>query len=258
MAAHRIKCLNQDRLVALLLKTNDLQEALSLAGVSLAYHERWLRNDPNYAARIEDCGVDAGLKASKKLRVEVSRQHRAMRNLAETDSRLTSEQVAAAKEKLVDAVTRLGTPYQACSKLGISYWTHRSWLRSDEVYACAIEDAIEMNTEMLEDAAIKRAVHGTSQPIYANGEIVGHRTVSHDQLMMFLLKGRRPDAYRNGSCSVVDVVVANTKSKSPNLSANDKIPRMRDAMEKLGYSPSEIEETIARARDLYGPPAAGS
>ncbi len=59
--------------------------------------------------------------------------------------------------------------------------------------------AIETGTEDLEQEARRRAFEGFEEPVYYKGEVCGYIQKYSDNLLMFLLKGRRPDAYRDRS-----------------------------------------------------------
>jgi hypothetical protein len=55
---------------------------------------------------------------------------------------------------------------------------------------------LEAGTDALEDEGRRRAMEGTKRPIYHGGKRVGFVTEHSDQLMMFLLRARRPEKYR--------------------------------------------------------------
>jgi hypothetical protein len=59
----------------------------------------------------------------------------------------------------------------------------------------AWDDAVEVGTQRLEDEAIRRATEGWEEPVYQRGELVGHVRRYSDALLMFLLRGRRPEVY---------------------------------------------------------------
>lgn len=70
---------------------------------------------------------------------------------------------------------------QACRAAEIGRTTAYDWRNADEDFAARWDAAIEEGTDLLEDAAKKRAIDGS------------------DTLMIFLMKGRRPDKYRDNS-----------------------------------------------------------
>lgn len=74
--------------------------------------------------------------------------------------------------------------------------THYVWMREDPLYAEAFETAKVLAAESLEDEAVRRAHEGTLKPVYQGGKLVGHINEYSDTLMIFLLKGKMPEKYR--------------------------------------------------------------
>ncbi len=66
---------------------------------------------------------------------------------------------------------------------------------ASETFWEAWDDAIEEGLDYLEEEARRRAFEGTQKPIYYKGMKVGVVREFSDTLMIFLLKGRRPDVY---------------------------------------------------------------
>jgi hypothetical protein len=77
----------------------------------------------------------------------------------------------------------------------------------DEDFAAAWAEAIEQGTQRLEDEALRRAVDGYDEETFnGEGELVRRVRRYDGALLQTLLKGRRPDVYREG---------ANVEVKSP-------------------------------------------
>ena len=72
---------------------------------------------------------------------------------------------------------------------------HYDWLASDQQYRAAFEQAKEQAAQTLEDEAIRRAYEGVERPVTIAGERELVREYS-DTLLIFLLKGVRPEKYR--------------------------------------------------------------
>jgi hypothetical protein len=70
---------------------------------------------------------------------------------------------------------------------------------ADEGFAEGWAQAVEQGTQMLEDEARRRAVDGVDEPIFQKGELAGHVRRYSDNLLMFLLRGRRPALYRESA-----------------------------------------------------------
>ena len=84
---------------------------------------------------------------------------------------------------------------------GVSTRTIYDHKAADSAFATALEDALEAGSDVLEDEARRRAVDGVTQEkgIYHRGNLVGSviETTYSDTLLIFLLKGRRPEKFRD-------------------------------------------------------------
>ena len=74
--------------------------------------------------------------------------------------------------------------------------THYYWLEADEEYAARFKDVEEGVTEALEAEARRRAQVGVEEPVFYQGERVDMIRRYSDTLLIFLLKARRPEVYR--------------------------------------------------------------
>lgn len=100
------------------------------------------------------------------------------------------------KGKFLEAYARLGNASAVQDETGISRFHHIKWLAKSADYRKRFEEAEEAATEILEREALRRAVHGREEPVYYNGQQVGKVTKYSDVLLIFLLKAKRPDVYR--------------------------------------------------------------
>jgi hypothetical protein len=57
--------------------------------------------------------------------------------------------------------------------------------------------ALEIGTEGLEDEARRRAYRGVEEPVYQGGVLVGKVQKYSDTLLIFLLKGAKPEVYKD-------------------------------------------------------------
>lgn len=69
------------------------------------------------------------------------------------------------------------------------------WKKKLPGFRMAWDRAKEMAADTLEQEAWDRAVTGQRQVVYYRGEKVGTRRVKSDNLLMFLLKGVRPEKF---------------------------------------------------------------
>jgi hypothetical protein len=87
----------------------------------------------------------------------------------------------------------------ACSAIGVGRRSIYDWRENDEDFAAAWDDVVEASTEKLEREAYRRAHDGVEEPVFYQGEICGHVMKKSDTLLMFILKGRKPEKYRDNS-----------------------------------------------------------
>lgn len=102
----------------------------------------------------------------------------------------------AKKAAFLKAFGVAGTILHAAAAVGIDRHTHYNWLKSDPEYAAAFAEAEVGVTELLEHEAVRRAKDGVEEPVFHDGAIVGHKLKYSDLLMIFLLKARAPQKYR--------------------------------------------------------------
>lgn len=71
------------------------------------------------------------------------------------------------------------------------------WKNEDEDFSSAWEDIVEATTERLESEAWRRAHNGVERGVYYQGERVATEREYSDSLLMFTLKARKPEKYRD-------------------------------------------------------------
>ena len=80
---------------------------------------------------------------------------------------------------LLDALRQGASVASACHTAGVGRSTAYEWREADTAFRDAWDDAVEAGTDELEDEAVKRAKAGS------------------DTLLIFMLKARRPDKYKD-------------------------------------------------------------
>ena len=73
---------------------------------------------------------------------------------------------------------------------------HYHWLKEDPDYRLAFERVKEEAIGDLEDEAVRRACEGWLKPVFYQGRPCGTIRRYSDKLLIFLLKGWRPERYR--------------------------------------------------------------
>lgn len=85
----------------------------------------------------------------------------------------------------------------AARKSGVDRKTWYNLRRADPAFAQEWDDAIVLGVEALEDEVIRRGRYGVTRSVYYRGKAVGEIREFSDALLMFGLKGRKPEMYRD-------------------------------------------------------------
>lgn len=94
------------------------------------------------------------------------------------------------------AFSKLGNVSAACRAAHVSRQSAYDYRDHHEDFRAAWEGAGETSADLLEQEAFRRAAQGTEKPVYYRGREVGRVREYSDVLLIFLLKARRPDVYR--------------------------------------------------------------
>ncbi len=100
------------------------------------------------------------------------------------------------KRRFLNAFAQYGGVVRAEEHSGVTRQSHYHWLKDDPEYAAAFKVAYEMAGDVLENEAIRRARDGVSKPVYQGKKLVGHIQEYSDTLLIFLLKGVKPEQYK--------------------------------------------------------------
>ncbi len=99
------------------------------------------------------------------------------------------------QRKFLAAYSEMGNITRATEEADISRQTHYNWMSQDPEYAEAFKKAERLAADKLEEEARRRAVEGIEEPVYQGGELVGSKMKYSDTLLIFLLKGNKPDKF---------------------------------------------------------------
>jgi hypothetical protein len=97
----------------------------------------------------------------------------------------------------LEAFEKAGTVVAACKAAGVGRTTAYEWRQKDEAFALAWADIEEATTEAMEREAFRRGVEGTVEPLVSAGKHVTDVKKYSDTLLIFMLKARRPEKYRD-------------------------------------------------------------
>lgn len=98
----------------------------------------------------------------------------------------------------LSAYSILGNVTQAAKCTGISPGSVYNW-KGDEVFDKYYELADRAHMHYLQSEAQRRAVEGVQEPVYYQGQKIGEKTKYSDNLLMFLMKGKEPEKYRDNA-----------------------------------------------------------
>lgn len=98
--------------------------------------------------------------------------------------------------KFLEELKTTGMVSVACERAAVGRTTVYDRRDVDEEFRAAWDEVIERTTELMEREAYRRSVVGTDRPVFQGGEQVGVVREYSDTLLMFLLKARRPETYR--------------------------------------------------------------
>lgn len=100
------------------------------------------------------------------------------------------------KEAFLELIRSTANISKACRAMNVSRFAVYEHKKNDEEFSKAWDEAYEEAVDSLEQEARRRAVEGTDEPVFYQGEVVGHIRRYSDTLLIFLLKGARPEKYR--------------------------------------------------------------
>jgi hypothetical protein len=117
-------------------------------------------------------------------------------------------QTVRAKHAFLECYAKWANISYACEMSGVARQNVYDWQEHDAAFALAFQQAEAAATERLEREAWRRATEGTpyKRTSYWHGEPVGtdEKIEYSGQLMLLLLRARKPDVYREK----VDVTVS--------------------------------------------------
>ena len=163
---------------------------------------------------------------------------------------------ASRQREFIEALTETGCVSEACAEVGI---TPRSAYRlrqhpKAQAFRRAWDHAQSLAATRLTAIAWERAIHGASERLYKDGELVAERRKPSDKLLMWLLAHHNPTAYGwaakppatapDGSFFVVEHA---RKELPPLLDQLGDVAAADCPVERLSLSDFEPDETVPRA-----------
>lgn len=109
---------------------------------------------------------------------------------------------AADQDRFIEFLEETANVTEACRRAKISRTMAYRW-RQDPEFDARWEAAVDRGTDALEDEAVRRAHDGYEKPVYQGGRQVGTVREYSDTLLMFMLKARRPERFKDRSETAV-------------------------------------------------------
>lgn len=85
----------------------------------------------------------------------------------------------------------------SCKKSKIDRKAVYRWKKADPAFLVEYEESVSIGIDALEDEATRRAFEGCEKPVFQQGRKVGSVKEYSDTLMIFLLKCRRPEVFKD-------------------------------------------------------------
>ena len=104
------------------------------------------------------------------------------------------------KKLFIELLAEFGVVTYACKGVDITKQTAYNARKHDRKFADAWDEAVDYSVENMERVAYDRAVNGVNEPLSFKGELTGDTVKRYsDILLMFMIKGNKPEKYRENS-----------------------------------------------------------
>lgn len=103
---------------------------------------------------------------------------------------------ARAKARFLARFALTGNILRSAQAAQVGRRTVYDWLAEDPAFKALHDDAHEDALDALEEEARRRSVDGVLKPVYQSGKKVGDIREYSDTLLILLLKGKRPQTFR--------------------------------------------------------------
>ncbi len=100
------------------------------------------------------------------------------------------------KERFLELLGEGASVTRAAAAVGIQRRTAYAARAANAEFAAEWDEAIESGSDVIEDEALRRATQGVENDVYFQGQPCGTVRTYSDTLLIFLLKARRPEKFR--------------------------------------------------------------
>lgn len=122
--------------------------------------------------------------------------------------------------------------------------------RENEEFAEEWDLAVEAGTDILVDEIVRRAIDGVHEPQYYKGEVVGYTLKYSDALLMFQVRAKRPEQYREtarGGETNINFGIAVLPMTAPNEADwQNRALLMHDKQEPIILEAKPVENQMAK------------
>jgi len=136
------------------------------------------------------------------------------------------------REQFLTELAETANVRAAAAKTKIARGTWYDLRARDAEFKALWDQAVELGTEALEDEAVRRAHQGTEKPVFYQGKRCGTVREYSDTLLIFMLKARRPEKYRdNSAVEISGKGGAPIEVTAPTLTDEERIARIAELFE---------------------------
>ena len=136
-------------------------------------------------------------KATRPTRRKVETNKDEIKDYFVTEERnWTKKLTAELKMVFLRSYARHGIISDGTVAAGITRRIYRRWRKEDEEFEGGCRDAEKMANDLMEREARRRGIDGFERPIIYKGEITGEYTDYSDALLTTLMRGNKPEKYR--------------------------------------------------------------
>jgi hypothetical protein len=97
------------------------------------------------------------------------------------------------KKRFLEALSRTGNVTRAAEICSIDRTLVYDWRKADPDFKAAWDETLDVAVDLLIDEAQRRAHDGVDEPVFYMGQECGTIRRYSDSLLMFLIKGKRPE-----------------------------------------------------------------
>jgi len=130
------------------------------------------------------------------------------------------------KRAILAAYAETGRISHAATRANVALRMHYYWRKVDPDYETAWLDAQRMVGDILEEEAVRRAREGITKTKFYKDQPIAIETEYSDTLLIFLMKGAKPDKYRD------NLHVQQEVSGEVTLTWSDRLARAHTALEE--------------------------